>query len=66
MVQKFSTRKMIYSTAEIVSRISQYITLEPGDLIYTGTSGNTWPLKKGDVVEVSLEGVGVLKNTVGE
>ena len=66
VVQKFSTRRMIYSTAEIVSRISQYITLEAGDLIYTGTSGHTWPLKKGDVVEVRLEGVGVLKNTVGE
>ena len=35
VVQKFSTRKMLFSTNEIVSRISQYITLEPGDLIYT-------------------------------
>ncbi len=66
VVQKFSTRKMRYSTAEIVSRISQYITLEPGDLIYTGTSGKTRAMKKGDVVEVLLEGVGVLKNMVGE
>ena len=66
VVQKFSTRKMLFSSAEIVSRISQYITLEAGDLIYTGTAGSTRAMKKGDVVEISLEGVGVLKNTVGE
>jgi 2-keto-4-pentenoate hydratase/2-oxohepta-3-ene-1,7-dioic acid hydratase in catechol pathway len=40
------------------------VTLEPGDLIYTGTPGKTTALKPGDVVEVELEGVGVLKNGV--
>ena len=65
VVQKSSTAKMIFSSAEIVARLSRYITLEPGDVIYTGTPGATAALKTGDVVEVSLEGVGILKNTVG-
>jgi len=40
------------------------MTLEPGDLIYTGTPGKTTPLESGDVVEIELEGVGVLRNEV--
>ena len=40
------------------------VTLEPGDLIYTGTPGLTTPLKPGDVVEVEIEGIGVLRNGV--
>jgi 2-keto-4-pentenoate hydratase/2-oxohepta-3-ene-1,7-dioic acid hydratase in catechol pathway len=40
------------------------VTLEPGDLIFTGTPGTTTPLKPGDVVEVEIEGVGVLQNPV--
>jgi 2-keto-4-pentenoate hydratase/2-oxohepta-3-ene-1,7-dioic acid hydratase in catechol pathway len=50
--------------AEIVSWISRHVTLLPGDLIFTGTSGTTTPIKAGDVVEVELEGVGVLRNPV--
>ncbi|MGI9462436.1 MAG: fumarylacetoacetate hydrolase family protein [Aestuariivirgaceae bacterium] len=42
------------------------MTLEPGDVIYTGTPGKTGPLKPGDVVEVRIEGVGRLKNTVAK
>lgn len=66
VVQKSSTRKMIFSTNEIVAMISRYITLEPGDVIYTGTPGTTRAMKPGDKIEVSLEGVGVLKNTVAQ
>lgn len=66
VVQKSSTGKMLYKVAEIVSRVSAYVTLEPGDVIYTGTPGTTRAMKKGDVVEVMLEGVGTLKNTVGK
>ena len=47
-----------------MSWCSQYVTLEPGDLIYTGTPGGTTALKPGDVVEVEIEGIGTLKNTV--
>ena len=60
--QKTNTKNMIHSIDEAVSFISQYVTLEPGDLIYTGTPGKTLPMEIGDVVEVEIEGVGVLKN----
>lgn len=58
------TADMIHGVAATVSWASRYITLEPGDLIYTGTPGSTPALHPGDVVEVDLEGVGVLKNKV--
>jgi 2-keto-4-pentenoate hydratase/2-oxohepta-3-ene-1,7-dioic acid hydratase in catechol pathway len=64
-VQKGSTRKMIHSSARIISELSRFITLEAGDVIYTGTTGTTTALKEGDVVEVLLEGIGRLRNTVG-
>lgn len=64
VVQESSTADMIHGVARIIATISRYITLEPGDLIYTGTPGVTRPMKAGDVVEVELEGVGVLRNTV--
>lgn len=64
VVQESSTADMVHDVARIVSVVSQYITLEPGDLIYTGTPGVTKAMKPGDVVEVELEGVGVLKNKV--
>ena len=66
VVQKSSTRHMIRSCAKIVSELSRYMTLEPGDVIYTGTPGKTAPMKPGDTVEVWIEGVGSLKNTVAD
>jgi 2-keto-4-pentenoate hydratase/2-oxohepta-3-ene-1,7-dioic acid hydratase in catechol pathway len=62
--QEERTSLFIHDVATQVSFISQHITLHPGDLIYTGTPGKTDALKPGDVVEVELEGVGVLKNKV--
>jgi 5-oxopent-3-ene-1,2,5-tricarboxylate decarboxylase/2-hydroxyhepta-2,4-diene-1,7-dioate isomerase len=47
-----------------VSDVSQYVTLMPGDVIYTGTPGSTKPINPGDVVEVEVEGVGILRNPV--
>lgn len=64
-VQKGSTSQMIHSSARIISEVSQFITLEAGDVIYTGTAGTTAALKEGDVVEVLLEGIGRLRNKVG-
>ncbi|MEZ6074447.1 MAG: fumarylacetoacetate hydrolase family protein [Pirellulaceae bacterium] len=55
---------MIHDVASQVSFISRYVTLFPGDLIFTGTSGKTAALHAGDVVEVEPEGVGVLRNRV--
>lgn len=62
--QEESTSFMIHDVASTVSFISRYITLHPGDLIFTGTPGKTDEIKPGDVVEVELEGVGVLCNQV--
>ncbi len=62
--QRERTSMMIHNVAAIVSWISRHVTLEPGDLIYTGTTGQTPVLRPGDVVEVELEGVGVLRNNV--
>lgn len=64
VVQEASTKDLIYDCETIVSVTSRYVTLTPGDLIYTGTPGVTKPMKPGDVVEVEIEGVGVLRNKV--
>jgi 2-keto-4-pentenoate hydratase/2-oxohepta-3-ene-1,7-dioic acid hydratase in catechol pathway len=62
--QEQRTSDLVHGVAETVSWASQHVTLEPGDLIFTGTPGTTEALKPGDVVEVDLEGVGVLRNGV--
>lgn len=62
--QSERTSDLIFGTAQIVSYISRYVTLEPGDLIFTGTPGTTQAMQPGDVVEIEVEGVGVLQNTV--
>ncbi|MEI8392969.1 MAG: fumarylacetoacetate hydrolase family protein, partial [Actinomycetes bacterium] len=70
-VQDSSTSEMIFSIAEIISYISRFITLEPGDLISTGTPAGVGMAKKppiylrdGDVIEVEVVGVGVLSNPI--
>ena len=62
--QQQRTRDLIHNVAAMVSFVSRHVTLEPGDLIFTGTPGATRPIKPGDVVEVEIEGIGVLKNPV--
>jgi 2-keto-4-pentenoate hydratase/2-oxohepta-3-ene-1,7-dioic acid hydratase in catechol pathway len=62
--QKQSTADLIFDCPTVVSWISQAVTLEPGDLIYTGTPGATSKLNPGDVVEIQIEGIGVLRNKV--
>jgi len=64
VVQKQSTADLLFDGPAIVSWISRYVTLAPGDVIFTGTPGTTGPLRPGDVVEVELEGVGILRNPV--
>jgi 2-keto-4-pentenoate hydratase/2-oxohepta-3-ene-1,7-dioic acid hydratase in catechol pathway len=63
-LQKTNTNLLIHGVAKIVSFLSKHVTLEPGDLIFTGTPGTTAALHPGDVVEVEIEGVGVLRNRV--
>ncbi|HUL50598.1 MAG TPA: fumarylacetoacetate hydrolase family protein [Gemmatimonadales bacterium] len=57
-------RDMVFSIPMLVSYVSQVMTLEPGDLIATGTPAGVGPLAPGDVVEVEIPGVGVLRNPV--
>jgi 2-keto-4-pentenoate hydratase/2-oxohepta-3-ene-1,7-dioic acid hydratase in catechol pathway len=64
VMQEENTDHFIHDIPTTVSFISQYVTLHPGDLIFTGTPGKTSEIKPGDVVEVDLEGVGVLRNPV--
>lgn len=62
--QSERTRDLIFNVPAIVSYVSRYVTLLPGDVIYTGTPQSTKAMQPGDVVEVEVEGVGVLRNTV--
>ncbi len=55
---------LIFDPATVVSFVSQYVTLLPGDVIYTGTPGTTSAMKAGDVVEVEIDGIGTLRNKV--
>lgn len=64
VVQKQTTSDLLFDCPAIVSFISKYVTLTPGDVIYTGTPGATKPMKAGDTVEVEIEGIGILKNPV--
>lgn len=63
-VQKQLTSDLLFDCPTIVSFISQFVTLEAGDVIFTGTPGTTQKMSPGDVVEVEIEGIGVLKNPV--
>jgi 2-keto-4-pentenoate hydratase/2-oxohepta-3-ene-1,7-dioic acid hydratase in catechol pathway len=61
--QNYPCSDMIFSPAQIVSSLSREMTLVPGDVIACGTSLGVLPIKPGTVVEVSIDGIGVLKNT---
>ncbi|MGH9650373.1 MAG: fumarylacetoacetate hydrolase family protein [Terriglobales bacterium] len=62
--QQGNTRDFIFPLDAIIRAVSRVMTLLPGDLIATGTPAGVGPLTVGDVVEVSVEGVGTLRNTV--
>jgi 2-keto-4-pentenoate hydratase/2-oxohepta-3-ene-1,7-dioic acid hydratase in catechol pathway len=62
--QSSRTSEMVFSPAFLVAYVSRMMTLLPGDLILTGTPAGIGPLAAGDVVEVEIENVGVLKNRV--
>jgi 2-keto-4-pentenoate hydratase/2-oxohepta-3-ene-1,7-dioic acid hydratase in catechol pathway len=55
---------LLFDPATVVSHASRCVTLYPGDVIYTGTPGSTSALTPGDAVEVEIDGIGILKNTV--
>jgi 2-keto-4-pentenoate hydratase/2-oxohepta-3-ene-1,7-dioic acid hydratase in catechol pathway len=62
--QRGETRDLIFPIAHLIRYISQCMTLEPGDLIATGTPAGVGPMKAGDVVEVEIAGLGTLRNRV--
>ena len=62
--QSASSADLIFDIPTIVSYVSRYVTLFPGDLIFTGTPGTTQAMVPGDIVEVEIEGVGILSNQV--
>jgi 2-keto-4-pentenoate hydratase/2-oxohepta-3-ene-1,7-dioic acid hydratase in catechol pathway len=64
--QDGSTSDMVRSVAELVSWISEVMTLVPGDVILTGTPAGVGPLRNGDVVTVTIEGIGTLDNIVSD
>jgi 2-keto-4-pentenoate hydratase/2-oxohepta-3-ene-1,7-dioic acid hydratase in catechol pathway len=64
--QMGNTGDMVFSPAQLISYISQMITLQPGDVVMTGTPAGVGPLAPGDVVEVTIEGIGTLSNPVAE
>jgi 2-keto-4-pentenoate hydratase/2-oxohepta-3-ene-1,7-dioic acid hydratase in catechol pathway len=64
IAQQQRTSDFIFDVPTVICFISRYVTLVPGDLIYTGTPGNTRRMEPGDVVEVEIEGIGTLRNTV--
>lgn len=63
--QHGNTTEFLFNLETVMRYITAFSTLEPGDVISTGTPGGVSPMKPGDVVEVSVEGVGTLRNVVG-
>lgn len=66
IMQSQSTQDHIHDIDAIVSHISQTVTLFPGDVIYTGTPGSTTAMVPGDIIEIEVEGVGILRNTISK
>jgi 2-keto-4-pentenoate hydratase/2-oxohepta-3-ene-1,7-dioic acid hydratase in catechol pathway len=64
--QSGNTKDFIFALDVIIRYITQIMTLEPGDLIATGTPAGISPVVAGDVIEVSIEGIGTLRNPVAD
>jgi 2-keto-4-pentenoate hydratase/2-oxohepta-3-ene-1,7-dioic acid hydratase in catechol pathway len=62
--QMASTREMVFSVNQLIAFISSVMTLSPGDVVLTGTPAGVGQLEAGNIVEISIEGIGVLKNDV--
>jgi len=64
VVQDGNTRQMSFSIPALISWISRIMTLEPGDILATGSPSGSCPMKSGDVVTVEVENIGTLRNYV--
>ncbi|MFM7570965.1 MAG: fumarylacetoacetate hydrolase family protein, partial [Betaproteobacteria bacterium] len=61
MRQKASTASMVYDLPKLIEFTSAYYTLEPGDLIYTGTPAGVGPVKPGDIIEAHIDRIGAMQ-----
>jgi 5-oxopent-3-ene-1,2,5-tricarboxylate decarboxylase/2-hydroxyhepta-2,4-diene-1,7-dioate isomerase len=66
LAQEGSTDELLFSFAYMLADLSRLVTLEPGDILLTGTPANSRPVEPGDVVEVEVEGIGRLSNRIIE
>jgi 2-keto-4-pentenoate hydratase/2-oxohepta-3-ene-1,7-dioic acid hydratase in catechol pathway len=62
--QSSNTKNLIFGPAELVSYVSNVMTLLPGDVILTGTPSGVGPMEPGDEVEVEIGGIGTLRNVI--
>lgn len=65
LCQNSNTDKMIFKVDQIIAFVSSVMTLNPGDLVLTGTPMGIGPMQRGDVITVEIEKIGQLTNTVG-
>ena len=63
--QDSNTRHLIYDVQMLISKCSEFFTLLPGDVIYTGTPAGVGPVRPGDVLECEIEGIGTMRVPVG-
>jgi 2-keto-4-pentenoate hydratase/2-oxohepta-3-ene-1,7-dioic acid hydratase in catechol pathway len=64
MVDEFATGNMIFDVETYISTVSQYCTIEPGDVMWMGTDGVPQNMKPGDEVEIEIGGIGTLRNRI--
>ena len=64
VVQRSNTKMLMHKLPQLLAFITASITLEPGDVVATGTPAGVGPMKSGDVVEVEIEGIGTLRNHI--
>jgi 2-keto-4-pentenoate hydratase/2-oxohepta-3-ene-1,7-dioic acid hydratase in catechol pathway len=62
--QGSNTKHLIFPIEDVIARVTAVMTLMPGDVIATGTPGGVGPLSPGDTVEVRIDGIGRLRNSV--
>ena len=65
-VQQDTTANMIFTVPELIAYVSRFVTLEPGDLMFTGTPAGIGPIAEGDVLEGFLNGKSLLNVSVGK
>ena len=63
-VSRFRTNDMIFGVAATIAEISRFITLCPGDVIWMGTDEPTLDMVAGDIIEIEIDGIGILSNTL--